>query len=814
MFIILFILCIIPNVISFSALGKKASLVKSVVLSAAFFFILFILTSSVYFLFDNFRMKCVLATCFAIESAVAAILVFVFKKKIEFDYSIKNAIIPTAVVALLTPFLITHFGYFGMGQDQGVYQVKALNLMNGVTQYQTDFDEYSKLDSTYEKNEFESQVKRYLAGYDRHQPDFPKTTYNDNISPVSGIFHGIPVYPAMLALWGFMFGAENMAGLSAFWLIISIYLISFCCDNLKIKASVKLMVCSIMGFSPIMIWVSKSTLTEMFISVLLLSFTYLITRSEYKWLSVIPVVAYAFYHVSFFTMLPMFIIIYAALYIFTNDRKFVVCAAVSCLSYAAGFFTMRALQPIYTLNNYKVVYNSLINNKNVNIVIYILMAICIIALAVFYMIINKIRKNSFLPEQFISKVFNGKTEKILIPIAIILPLVAIGFKMYGDYERFTFSTIMSFMYLTGMIIIPLSLIFCAVKPKVIVNSVNTLTVFALFEYCVLIYSWVLRPDIQYYYYYSRYISSFIPVALIFGGIVLNSINKKYITFPVIVGSLCFILPYDNLLAQKKDDTIMQWNVLNDVIDSANEGDCYIVDDIYASTCWFPLKNISKADVYPVIGDVNDQLSKMKSKYKNVYYLTDMPVTYDKEPLYRVIYKNKVYSSLDDNCTKGKVLPLPTDFLKFEDGIYIYKYNGYKLNYTADECIDDFYGFSYLEQDSFCWITSKESAVVTCLKPDNYVMTVEQGAQIPFEDLTFTKEINVSAYVNGILVGTVKINKDNADKPLVFKIDRNIMLNMQNTVSFKSDLWSPSEFGSEDERQLGFSISSINFAEAK
>lgn len=99
---------------------------------------------------------------------------------------------------------------------------------------------------------------------------------------------------------------------------------------------------------------------------------------------------------------------------------------------------MRALQPIYTLNNYKVVYNSLINNKNVNIVIYILMAICIIALAVFYMIINKIRKNRFLPEQFISKVFNGKTEKILIPIAIILPLVAIGFKMYGDYERFTF----------------------------------------------------------------------------------------------------------------------------------------------------------------------------------------------------------------------------------------------------------------------------------------------------------------------------------------------------------------------------------------
>jgi len=165
-------------VISFSALGKKVSLVKSVVLSAAFFFMLFILTSSVYFLFDNFRMKCVLATCFAVESAVAATLVFVFKKKIEFDYSIKNAIIPTAVVALLTPFLITHFGYFGMGQDQGVYQVKALNLMNGVTQYQTDFDEYSKLDSTYEKNEFESQVKRYLAGYDRHQPDFPKTTYN------------------------------------------------------------------------------------------------------------------------------------------------------------------------------------------------------------------------------------------------------------------------------------------------------------------------------------------------------------------------------------------------------------------------------------------------------------------------------------------------------------------------------------------------------------------------------------------------------------------------------------------------------------
>lgn len=49
---------------------------------------------------------------------------------------------------------------------------------------------------------FHDKVFSYLVGYDLETEDYPATVYDRNVSPVSGIYHGIPTYASMLAMWG------------------------------------------------------------------------------------------------------------------------------------------------------------------------------------------------------------------------------------------------------------------------------------------------------------------------------------------------------------------------------------------------------------------------------------------------------------------------------------------------------------------------------------------------------------------------------------------------------------------------------------
>lgn len=92
-------------------------------------------------------------------------------------------------------------GFFGMGQDEGVYQTVAINLMNGITDRQQDFAEYH-LVSPEQQGTFAENVYHRLIGYDIGNTSYPETVYDNNVSPVSGIYHGIPTYASILAMWG------------------------------------------------------------------------------------------------------------------------------------------------------------------------------------------------------------------------------------------------------------------------------------------------------------------------------------------------------------------------------------------------------------------------------------------------------------------------------------------------------------------------------------------------------------------------------------------------------------------------------------
>ena len=95
---------------------------------------------------------------------------------------------------------------------------------------------------------------------------------------------------------------------------------------------------------------------------------------DHKWLSVIPVAVFGCYHVSLYTMIPMFVMIYGGMYVFTRDRQYAVLMPVTILGYLASYFMMRQIQPFYTMNNYSPVFVGGIGVNNITVIVSALSA--------------------------------------------------------------------------------------------------------------------------------------------------------------------------------------------------------------------------------------------------------------------------------------------------------------------------------------------------------------------------------------------------------------------------------------------------------
>ena len=214
---------------------RKSSFLKPFVCGTVFYFFCYILWSMLLFVTNQFTLfRAVLGTAVVLVALLTAAALLLRRKHgtllrlLHWDESIRTVWIPLVIVLVALPLILTKNELFGMGQDQGVYQVVAINLMNGLTDRQQDFAEYYNLSSA-DQTEFADAVRNYLMGYDIVPEEYPDTIYDRNISPVSGIYHGIPTYAAMLALFGKLFGISHMIHLETVIWVCMIFLVSFVC---------------------------------------------------------------------------------------------------------------------------------------------------------------------------------------------------------------------------------------------------------------------------------------------------------------------------------------------------------------------------------------------------------------------------------------------------------------------------------------------------------------------------------------------------------------------------------------------------------
>lgn len=660
MFLFSLFVCVFLMLLITGMMFPHINILKSAVVSVSLFFCLYTVVSSMFFLADNFRMLYVMLVCGLILSGILLFLFLVKKKRPVYDFDIRQVILPMLVCIAAVPFVTLKNQYFGMGQDQGVYQTVAVNYCYGITDREQTIDEYSILPDE-DARACREIAEEYFGGYDLDYTLYVDTDKDESVLP--GMYHGIPVFASMLALWAKISGIPGMLGIQTVFYVCSIMLVMFACSNMKLKGYAQVIAGLVTAFCSVVIWVTKSALTEPFQMLLFSLFIYFITDNDNKnrrWFSVFPVIAFSFFHVCIFTIVSVYLVIYICRYIFEKEKQFIYCSFITVAAYIAGYFTMFIQQPQYTMKNYRDIYERLnfLSEDNMRAVILLTCIVVFIVLASFFSVYEKTAKS----DDLLKKINEKNIYKIAVIIVLVLPVIYMAVKMF--MKSYTFddvrnTSIAGFTMTTGAFILPFAMITVIIKTDIVTKDTDRLTVFTLFAYCVLFYSAFLRPDIKFYYYYSRYLAPFIPVLAVFTALAADRC-RWFVSVPVAAASMACIMPFNIYLKNNMDDTRTEWSLEEDYSQVISEGDCVIIDEDMLQTSYFTVRNMNRAAVFPVYRELTEEIEFLEDHYNNIYYLTDDEII-DYPDGYDVVYSNILYRSEDDLNNVGEIFPMSTEF---------------------------------------------------------------------------------------------------------------------------------------------------------
>ena len=117
------------------------------------------------------------------------------------------------------------------------------------------------------------------------------------------------------------------------------------------------------------------------------------------------------------------------------------------------------------------------------------------------------------------------------------------------------------------------------------------------------------------------------------------------------------------------------------------------------------------------------------------------------------------------------------------------------------------GFHPAEGDS-CWSSQEETTIILPgLKKAAYKFSLLLDIEVPIQALGLT-EYQVKISLNDSFSTDASINEENNGKEIVFEVPADSVMEGLNTLTVRSSLWSPADYGSPDPRKLGFSCRGI------
>lgn len=679
--------------INLACMYQKQDVIRIVVLAITGNILLYVLNSGILFWMDHFS---IIGTevLLIVEMSIILVVQLMRGKRPTCSFDWHKCIIPLIVFLLACPVVIQKFGFFGMGQDQGVYQTKAIALISGNNSNVYNLEELDDL-SEEQQDVYKTGISEQYGFYFLNGPQD---------GPGEGVFHGINTYPALLAWWGSMFGYEQMAGIHTIMLACALFLIYYIGAEVGISAVGQGVITALYALSPVVLWVNKSTLSENVTILIFLMFLYLLLEKEesHRWMIGIPIAVYAFFHVMIYVMMPMFVIVLIMAYLLTGKKSYLIANMIAAVSYRLGYFMMMATAAAYTEGNYDFIERYGIKTASVpKVATLAVLAVIVISVVLLLKPYEKLSMKKLTQKKWIRIAFNW-----CIRLGILF-CTYIGYR-YIKHSVYPYAnaTMYAFLSATVVVIIPFILFVLFFMTRTIYSRKEIVLLTVVYLYCGLFYPTVLSPYVIYYNYYSRYITVYFAIVFILAALLMETLLHQYQAYKnrkqsvstqteamagqkgylrrnigihavygvVLILAVLLYARYDIFMINHMDETRVDWSMVRKVDQAVTDQDALIVDGDLKNQLFYTTKLMSGNTAYPVMDNLKVTVDLAAKKSKKVYYASISPL--DQHAMNQANMElvdcidDQTYSYEKDHIKNGK-LPYPLKEERTSSKVYLY-----------------------------------------------------------------------------------------------------------------------------------------------
>lgn len=432
------------------------------------------------------------------------------------------------------------------------------------------------------------------------------------------------------------------------WILaLSVFLLWLVLENLEIKTLYQAIALFLYVLSPQVLWQAKTSLVETTLAFVILAMLYLLTdkkHEECRWLFCIPVVVFAFLHITIYVFMPLFVLMAYGLYFKTGRKSYIAGAVVMLAGYLAGFFMMCASSLTYVYGNYDRLYIGPVGPSNLKaFVMAVSVAGIVFSLVLGLLPVKKNTKAVSVNAQSMRKEqnrFKNTCWRIFVWVFAAAGLAACLLVMKKSAYPSAYMTSYAYLLSSGIILMPVIFIAAFLRPSWFKKKDSIVLLTAMFYYCVIIYSAVFKKEILHYYYYGRYIVPYIAVIVVLGAYILSRtaesmahirILRDGYRYALCSGALAVatvLIPYAGIVVNGQDQTQLQWKILTELAETVDEKDSVVVlGEEVVPQLMVSLKYMTDCPVYPLKEDKEAaavQCARLKDRYSHVYVISGEP----------------------------------------------------------------------------------------------------------------------------------------------------------------------------------------------
>lgn len=571
---------------------------------------------------------------------------------------------------------------------------------------------------------------------------------------------------------------------------------------------------------PLSIYLAKVTLSEMAYVALLFSAFFILLQPKIRVLASVPLGLLGFLHISAFLYVPIFVIILFFICLFTRERDYGITNIIMSIIYLLSLESAYKLSKFYSSLNmeYTVLGVDILYAIQICFIIAIIMQVVVLITFnkqyVFVSTIQNFYKNHIRTVLKISIIFLGLYtiyQGYLLGFTDTYTTGVGNWVYRSTYANQGFSSliqlnIVSIMMATGYLSLPY-IVYCLFSKNKLLEQIDVIF-FVLILEALTIYT-VIRCDTSSNYYASRYFVTMLVPAIVCLTARLIKTTKVYILF--IIVPIVTALPYVVALHQMVcyGGTVKLYEDVSNAVGKKSIVflDKGVKDRAINSSLVTNLRTLNQNKVFEI-----DSLNEVMNYYPGerfyfVKVLGDRNENQKDSFDYSIVMKNS-YNIKGDIVKIGGLYPLSQ--WQRTVNLCVYEIQPEQLTYLfGDQENFSLSGF-HDNEHTFRWTTDLSTLDIVVDGSFDYTMKMTLADIPPLEKLG-KKSLSFTILINGTEVQTCTITKNSA-KQIVLSVPSKYWNKgvSKNTVTIKSEVWQPSEYGSTDTRYLGIAMEKIEF----